>query len=723
MFRASAEVSVGGWAGDVRAVAVQEEGVGLFVGTSDGSLLEVRRAGEASLSVSAYVHISKHAVLSLRLLPTTSALLALTEEPAVRIVDLDSLSSSSLPWIRSVFALSSAFDSPNSHFSAAALTHRGILTLSVTRSSSHLSASSHGASPIALPEPALSAVLLLYTMIVATRSAFYLITFPSRSVSQLFSLPPDSRTTPSVASLPGRNEALLVFDNLCIHVDSFGHPLGGTVPCNAASAHSIAPAHPYILTYEEGSLHVYHIESGDCTQSIALEAPDTSTSGVGGVACDTAGHYGAVFMKNQVWFLTHVLPSTRAQELHRCALLRVWGVPSVWLSDSALSLYMCSAGNLHGALQLAKSCEGGQWKESLLQSIGQALFERADYEGAVDCLTICESLTVSHLLTLVPSLHAALAPLCAEQRVDAEDENEHNAGSIGNSSPTDAAHASKHDSSQLPAGNDADRMDAAARIVLSMVEKFHDLSKEKEQQYCSSLSTLVTAECLLLSWCNRLVDLERVCAEHGSLCSEIALQTLEDGSHEYCRAVIQYGRQEWIYALSLFQRVAAGSVIDVALVTSGMEPFHACSAYISKMAEQSDNDDIASNALYWLLDNNCRAAFSTLKCLVAEEKMSVYSAMGYLETHAPHQVLPFLEHAIWELEDSDTRIHTRFATELIDRLESEPVAYSPSLGLKDDWAYEPAHRRNLLQHLRNSRHVDATKVLQRLQSTGTFVRA
>lgn len=327
-------------AGGIRSAAVLDGGAVVYVGTSDGSLLQLQQADGASSSiqVASHLHVSKAPIKSISLLQAARALIVLTETPSLLLLDLDSHKASNMHWLKHVQSLASGSrDLPavsnhqltqqqlHSCCTGVALSQRHLLLATVWRSDDRLNATSHGCSSITLPEAPCTAALLRSSIIVGTQHAFYHVSLPERSVALMFHLPPDCTEAPTATALPLRNEAVLIFDNLLLHVNADGIPLGGTLPCNFASLSPqhgapISSSYPYVVHLEQALLKAVDIQSGHCKQAITVST-GAHHAVDSGTAFDSSGSYCAVFIKSQVWLLAHISYSTRALELFRYAFL------------------------------------------------------------------------------------------------------------------------------------------------------------------------------------------------------------------------------------------------------------------------------------------------------------------------------------------------------------------------------------------------------------------
>lgn len=371
-------------------------------------------------------------------------------------------------------------------------------------------------------------------------------------------------------------------------------------------------------------------------------------------------------------------------------------------------VYAIRDGDVLGTMEFAKESENDEWREELLLRVGKALFQRAEYNKAVECFSYCKAVTSSQLISLMPILGKKLALLwCANICNEEKDMSEQSKDEDTNENQDGASEVSVEAAS------------AGASVAMQMLHTYNKCTKnglENDEQ-----TKLVTIASVLLSWSDRLHELEGLIHSYGLQCEEGALGALEGSTYDFCRALIHFGRRQWAQALQLFKHSARYDGAGFASLSCKEKAGERCSAYISHIAEHSSDEDLVGDALEWLCCYEQHAAFSSLRALVSADTFNVHKAVSLLNQHAPAYMLEFLEYAVYNLTVEDGDLHTYYATALIDKILKNTEEFSTTLGMKDSYETEPETRQKLLYHLRHSTSLDASAVLEHVESTGKIV--
>ncbi|XP_016475149.2 vacuolar sorting protein 3 [Nicotiana tabacum] len=106
------------------------------------------------------------------------------------------------------------------------------------------------------------------SVIVGTRSGYYLYSYASGLSGVIFSLP-DSSVPPRMKFLAKECKVMLMVDNVGVIVDSEGQPVGGSLVFGEASE-TMGEIGAYIVVVRNGKLELYHKKSGNCVQQVSF---------------------------------------------------------------------------------------------------------------------------------------------------------------------------------------------------------------------------------------------------------------------------------------------------------------------------------------------------------------------------------------------------------------------------------------------------------------------
>lgn len=104
------------------------------------------------------------------------------------------------------------------------------------------------------------------SVVVGTRSAYYLYSYASGQCGVIFSLP-DPSVFPRIKLLAKEWKVMLMVDNVGVIVDSEGQPVGGSLVFGKAPE-SMGEIGAYVVVVRSGQLELYHKKSGNYVQQV-----------------------------------------------------------------------------------------------------------------------------------------------------------------------------------------------------------------------------------------------------------------------------------------------------------------------------------------------------------------------------------------------------------------------------------------------------------------------
>ncbi|KAJ8569704.1 hypothetical protein K7X08_006281 [Anisodus acutangulus] len=107
------------------------------------------------------------------------------------------------------------------------------------------------------------------SVIVGTRSAYYLYSYASGQCGVIFSLPDPSVMLPRMKLLAKECKVMLMVDNVGVIVDSEGQPVGGSLVFGEVSE-TMGEIGAYVVVVRSGNLELYHKKSGYCVQRVSF---------------------------------------------------------------------------------------------------------------------------------------------------------------------------------------------------------------------------------------------------------------------------------------------------------------------------------------------------------------------------------------------------------------------------------------------------------------------
>ncbi|XP_055810495.1 vacuolar sorting protein 3 isoform X2 [Solanum dulcamara] len=492
------------------------------------------------------------------------------------------------------------------------------------------------------------------SVIVGTRTAYYLYSCANGQCSVIFSLP-DPSVLPRMKLLAKECKVMLMVDNVGVIVDSEGQPVGGSLVFSEAPA-TMGEIGAYIVVVRSGKLELYHKKSGNYVQQVQFVGEVGSPCVVADEE-DGRGKLVIVAAGSKVMCYRKVPSEEQIKDLLRKK-------------------------NFREAIALVEELqnEGEMTRETLSfvhAQVGFLLLFDLRFEEAVDHFLLSETMEPSELFPFImrdPNRWSLLAPRnrywglhpppsLLEKVVDDGLTGIQRAIFLKKAGVETAV-----DDEFLQ--NPPSRADLLESAIQNMT-RFLEASRHEDltPSVCEGVDTLLM---YLYRALNRVDDMEILASSDNSCIVEELESLLSESGHLRTLAFLYASKGMSSKSLSIWRVLARNYSSSYVNDSHGASHLHDTTKDIyfdqetavmeaSKILEASSDQELVLQHLGWIADVNQLLA---VQVLVSEKRTDLLSPDEVIAAIDPRKVEILLRYLQWLIEDKDsgdTRFHTTYA--------------------------------------------------------------
>ncbi|XP_059316452.1 vacuolar sorting protein 3 isoform X1 [Lycium ferocissimum] len=493
------------------------------------------------------------------------------------------------------------------------------------------------------------------SVIVGTKSGYYLYSYTSGQCGVIFSLP-DLSVFPRMKFLAKECKVMLMVDNVGVIVDSEGQPVGGSLVFGEGPE-SMGEIGGYVVVVRSGKLEVYHKKSGNCVQRVPFVGEVGSSPCLVADEEDGRGKLVAVAAGSKVMCYRKVPSEEQIKGLLRKKSFR-----------EAISL-----------VEELRN-EGEMTRETLSfvhAQVGFLLLFDLRFEEAVDHFLLSETMEPSELFPFImrdPNRWSLLVPRnrywglhpppsLLEKVVDDGLTGIQRAIFLKKAGVETAA----DDEFLLNPPSRADLLESAIKNMTRYLEASRH--KDLTPSVCEGVDTLLM---YLYRALNRVDDMERLASSENSCIVEELESLLSESGHLRTLAFLYASKGMSAKSLSIWRLLArnysssylkdshgANHLQDTIKDISSDQETAVMEASI--ILEASSDQELVLQHLGWIADINQLLA---VQVLVSEKRTNPLPPDEVIAAIDPRKVEILLRYLQWLIEDQDsgdTRFHTAYA--------------------------------------------------------------